>query len=112
MKTYRPWGYYEIISQSNNSLTKLITVNSMQKLSLQSHNYRSEHWIVVEGNATVILEDKKYKLEIGKHIEIPVKAKHSLENMEKQELKIIEVQIGSILSEDDIIRYKDIYGRI
>ena len=83
-----------------------------QKLSIQSHNYRSEHWVVLEGKALVVLEDREYIVEAGDSIDIPVKAKHSLQNPYDNELKIIEVQKGSYISEDDIIRYNDIYGRV
>ena len=83
-----------------------------QKLSIQSHNHRSEHWVVLEGKALVILNDKEHYLESGDSIDIPVKAKHSLQNPYDSELKIIEVQKGDYISEDDIIRYQDCYGRV
>lgn len=109
---FRPWGYYTCMSSGAGYLTKTICVMPKQKLSLQSHNYRSEHWVVLEGKALVILDDKEYHLNPGESIDIPVQAKHSLQNPHDVELKIIEVQNGDHLSEDDIIRYQDCYGRV
>ncbi len=109
---YRPWGYYTVLSQGEGYLTKIICVNSNAQLSLQSHNFRSEHWVVLSGVARVTLRDKTFMLKAGSSIDIPVKVKHSLANPYKEELKIIEIQRGSKLVEDDIIRYKDIYGRV
>lgn len=109
---YRPWGYYTVLNQGEGYLTKMICVNPNAQLSLQSHNFRSEHWVVLSGTARVTLEEKNFMLKAGSSIDIPVKVKHSLANPYKQELKIIEVQKGEKLIEDDIIRYKDIYGRV
>ena len=90
----------------------MICVSSHGQLSLQSHNFRSEHWVVLSGTARVVLDNKSYILKPGSSIDIPVKVKHSLGNPYKEELKIIEVQKGNKLVEEDIIRYKDIYGRV
>lgn len=109
---YRPWGYYTVLNQGEGYLTKMISVSQKAQLSLQSHNYRSEHWVVLSGTARVTLENKNFMLKAGSSIDIPVKAKHSLANPYNEELKIIEVQKGEKLTEDDIIRYKDIYGRV
>ncbi len=109
---YRPWGYYTVLNQGEGYLTKMICVNQNAQLSLQSHNFRSEHWVVLSGTARITLGDKVFMLKAGSSIDIPVKAKHSLANPYKTELKIIEVQKGSKLVEEDIIRYKDIYGRV
>ena len=109
---YRPWGYYTVLNQGEGYLTKMICVSKKAQLSLQSHNFRSEHWVVLEGTARVTLEDKTFMLKPGSSIDIPVKAKHSLANPYNDELKIIEVQKGDKLIEEDIIRYKDIYGRV
>ncbi|MBE7705705.1 MAG: mannose-1-phosphate guanylyltransferase/mannose-6-phosphate isomerase [Cyanobacteria bacterium SIG30] len=109
---YRPWGYYTVLNQGEGYLTKMICVNPNAQLSLQSHNFRSEHWVVLSGTARITLEDKVFMLKAGSSIDIPVKAKHSLANPYKNELKIIEVQKGDKLIEEDIIRYKDIYGRV
>ena len=109
---FRPWGYYTCLNGGEGYLTKMICVLPHQKLSLQSHNFRSEHWVVLEGEALVVLDDKEITCNAGDSIDIPVKAKHSLQNHTDKLLKIIEVQKGEILSEDDIIRYNDIYGRV
>lgn len=109
---FRPWGWYTCLAEGQGYLTKVICVSPKQKLSVQSHNHRSEHWIVLEGQAKIILDDKDYYLESGQSIDIPVQAKHSLQNPYNTDLKIIEVQKGDYISEDDIIRYEDIYGRL
>lgn len=109
---YRPWGYYTVLNQGEGYLTKIISVNPNAQLSLQSHNFRSEHWVVLSGTARVTLEEKTFMLKAGSSIDIPVQAKHSLANPYSEELKIIEVQKGNKLVEEDIIRYKDIYGRV
>ncbi len=109
---YRPWGYYTVLNHGEGYLTKMICVSRKGQLSLQSHNYRSEHWVVLSGIARVTLEDKVFMLKAGSSIDIPVKAIHSLANPYDNELKIIEVQKGDKLIEEDIIRYKDIYGRV
>ncbi len=109
---YRPWGFYTVIAEGKGFQTKLIHVNPGQQLSLQSHEYRSEHWVVLSGNAKVILEGKEHILSPGHSIDIAVKAIHSLQNPYETPIEIIEVQKGDILSEDDIIRYEDIYGRV
>jgi mannose-1-phosphate guanylyltransferase/mannose-6-phosphate isomerase len=109
---YRPWGYYTVLGEGKGFLTKMIQVNPGQKLSVQSHNHRSEHWVVLEGTATVLLEDDVHTLNKRQNINIPLKAKHSLQNHTKEPLKILEVQKGEYISEDDIIRYEDMYGRV
>lgn len=108
---YRPWGFYTVLAQKKGFLTKLIHVDTGQKLSVQSHNHRSEHWVVLSGTAKVILEGKEHILSSGHSIDIPLKAIHSLQNPYEEELEIIEVQLGELLIEDDIVRYEDIYGR-
>lgn len=109
---FRPWGYYTCMNEGDGYLTKTICVLPQQKLSIQSHNYRSEHWVVLEGEALVIKGDKEYHLNPGESIDIPIKEKHSLQNPYDKELKIIEVQKGDYISEEDIIRYQDVYGRV
>ena len=109
---YRPWGYYTVLAQGEGFLTKLIQVNPAQKLSVQSHNHRSEHWVVLSGTAKVVLEGKDLILSPGHSVDIPVKAIHSLQNPYKENLQIIEVQKGDLLVEEDIVRYEDIYGRV
>lgn len=109
---YRPWGYYTVLAEGNGFLTKMIQVNPGQKLSVQSHNHRSEHWVVLEGMAKVLLEGKEHILSPGHSIDIDVKEIHSLQNPYSEVLKIIEVQKGDLLIEEDIVRYEDMYGRV
>lgn len=111
-KINRPWGYYVNIDSGKNYLTKIIYVMPFQKLSLQSHQYRAEHWVVLEGIATVLIEQCSYDLNIGRHIDIKICQKHSLQNNTDSVLKILEIQTGEFLSEEDIIRYEDMYGRV
>jgi len=108
---YRPWGFYTVLAQGKGFLTKLIHVNVGQKLSVQSHNHRSEHWVALSGIATVVLEGKEHLLKPGHSVDIPLKAIHSLQNLHEEDLEIIEVQLGDLLIEDDIVRYEDMYGR-
>ncbi len=109
---FRPWGYYTCLNSGEGYLTKTICVQPKHKLSIQSHNHRSEHWVVLEGKALVIKDNREYNLYPGDSIDIPVGMKHSLQNPYDEELKIIEVQKGDYISEDDIIRYEDCYGRV
>ncbi len=109
---YRPWGFYTVLAQGKGFLTKLIHVNTGQKLSVQSHNHRSEHWVLLSGTAKVVLEGKEHILSPGHSIDIPLKAIHSLQNPYEEDLEIIEVQLGDLLIEDDIVRYEDMYGRV
>lgn len=109
---YRPWGFYTVIGQGKGFLSKVIHVNPGQKLSVQSHNHRSEHWVVLTGTAKVVLDNEEKILPAGHSVDIPVKAIHSLQNPYKEDLEIIEVQKGDILVEEDIIRYEDMYGRV
>lgn len=109
---HRPWGYYIVIAKGEGFQSKIIHVNSGQKLSVQSHNHRSEHWVVLSGTAKVILESKEYTLSPGHSIDIPVKAIHSLQNPYEKAIEVIEIQMGDDLSENDIIRYEDMYGRV
>lgn len=109
---FRPWGYYTCLNSGNGYLTKTICVMPKHKLSVQSHNHRSEHWVVLEGTALVLKDGKEYNVYAGDSIDIPRGAKHSLQNPYDKELKIIEIQKGDYISEDDIIRYEDCYGRV
>ncbi len=107
----RPWGHFTNLAKGDGFLVKIIHVNAGQRLSVQSHNYRSEHWYAIKGAPTVLLNDKTFILEEDESIDIPVKAVHSLQNPSDKAIEIIEIQRGNTISEDDIIRYKDIYGR-
>ena len=108
---YRPWGSYETICLSDRFQVKKIVVNPGQKLSLQMHHHRAEHWIVVQGTAEVTCEDKVFSLCEDQSTYIPLGHKHRLENPGKIPLELIEVQSGSYLGEDDIVRFDDVYGR-
>ncbi len=109
---YRPWGYYTVMQQGEGFLTKCIVVNPDAKLSLQKHFHRSEHWVVLEGKALVIKDGKEYELKSGDSINIGVEEIHSLQNPYEKPLKILEVQKGNRLEEDDIVRLEDMYGRV
>lgn len=110
-RDYRPWGWYESIALGPRFQVKRIVVNPGAALSLQSHNHRSEHWVLVEGTATVTIDDKIQTVATNQSVYIPVGAVHRLENREKCPLTLIEVQTGSYFGEDDITRYDDIYAR-
>ena len=109
--TIRPWGSYTILEESATYKIKRIEVNSGASLSLQMHNHRSEHWIVVEGVATVTNGDVVFELNANQSTYIDTKTKHRLENNSRKNLVLIEVQCGNYLGEDDIIRFEDKYGR-
>ncbi len=109
---FRPWGSFEILSRGKNFQVKKIKVLANCKLSLQSHKYRSEHWVVVDGSAIVTLGDEKMTISKNESIFINSGVKHRLENPNDQTLTIIEIQTGTYLGEDDIIRYEDDYKRI
>lgn len=109
---YRPWGFYTVIAQGEGYLAKKIHVNPGQKLSLQSHNHRAEHWVVAFGTATVVKGDSVLTLTAGQSVDLAIGEKHSLQNMSADDVEIIELQKGDILSEDDIVRYEDMYGRV
>jgi mannose-1-phosphate guanylyltransferase/mannose-6-phosphate isomerase len=112
-KFTRPWGYYHNLwIDQGCSQVKRIVVNPGGKLSLQSHNHRSEHWIIVKGKILATLENQIKELTINNHIFIPVGKKHRIENNTDKIAELIEVQTGTILEETDIIRYEDIYGRV
>ncbi len=111
-KIYRPWGFYESIVEEKRWQVKLINVKPGEKLSLQKHHHRSEHWVVVSGTAKVEIEDKEITLYENQSSYIPLGSKHRLSNPGKIPLILIEVQSGSYLGEDDIERFKDNYGRL
>jgi len=109
--THRPWGCYETIAISDRFQVKKIVVQTGQKLSLQLHHHRAEHWVVVSGTARVTCEEKVFTLSEDQSTYIPIGHKHRLENIGKIPLELIEVQSGSYLGEDDIVRFDDDYGR-
>jgi mannose-1-phosphate guanylyltransferase len=110
-EVYRPWGKYDLIDIGEKYQVKRITVKPGAKLSVQMHNHRAEHWIVVSGEAKVTNGDKTFLLSENESTYIPVGTVHALENLGNLELELIEIQSGSYLGEDDIIRFEDIYGR-
>ena len=107
----KPWGSYTILEQNGNYLVKTILVKPGEKLSLQSHNHRSEHWVIVKGSAKVTIDETIKTLKMNESIYIPKTSKHRLENEGQENLIVIEIQFGNILEENDIIRYDDIYNR-
>jgi mannose-1-phosphate guanylyltransferase/mannose-6-phosphate isomerase len=109
---HRPWGQYTVLTESNNYKIKRIIVNPKSKLSLQSHQHRSEHWVVVTGRATIMKDSKEFKLTHNQSLYIEANEKHRLMNLEDKPLEIIEIQCGSYVGEDDIERFDDIYGRL
>ncbi|MBI5918801.1 MAG: mannose-1-phosphate guanylyltransferase/mannose-6-phosphate isomerase [Nitrosomonadales bacterium] len=111
-RNYRPWGYYESVDVGERYQVKRIVVKPRAKLSLQSHEHRAEHWIVVNGSAIVTVDKMRRLVESNESVYIPVGATHRLENVGETPLCLIEVQTGSYLGEDDIIRYEDIYQRV
>jgi len=110
-KVYRPWGSYDGIDSGERFQVKRIVVKPGASLSLQMHHHRAEHWIVVRGTAQVTCGEKVFLLGENESTYIPLGSKHRLQNPGKQPLELIEVQSGSYLGEDDIVRYEDVYGR-
>lgn len=110
-EVYRPWGKYDAIDNGARYQVKRITVKPGEKLSIQMHHHRSEHWIVVSGTAKVTVDDKDTLLSENQSVYIPLGAVHALENPGIIPLELIEVQSGSYLGEDDIVRFDDRYGR-
>lgn len=111
-KVYRPWGHYDSVDDGERHQTKLIVVKPGAKLSVQKHHHRAEHWIVVKGTALVTKAEEKILLSENESIYIPLGTVHCLENPGVIPLEIVEVQSGSYLGEDDIVRYEDKYGRL
>jgi mannose-1-phosphate guanylyltransferase len=111
-EVYRPWGKYDSIDNGDGYQVKRITVKPGAKLSVQMHHHRAEHWIVVSGTAKVTNGEKTFLLSENESTYIPVGVIHALENPGKVKLELIEVQSGSYLGEDDIVRFEDIYGRV
>ncbi len=110
-KVYRPWGHYLSVVEDNRWQVKLIQVKPGEKLSLQMHHHRSEHWVVVSGTAKVEVDNEIKILSENESIYIPLGSKHRLSNPGKINLTLIEVQSGSYVGEDDIVRFEDKYGR-
>ena len=111
-KIYRPWGNYTTVVEGNRWLVKLIEVKPNASLSLQMHHHRAEHWIVVNGTALIEKNGEKQLLSENESTFIPLGCKHRLSNPGRMKLELIEVQSGTYLDEEDIIRFEDSYGRI
>ena len=110
-KVHRPWGWFESLIMGERFQVKRIFVQIGSSLSLQSHQHRSEHWVVVEGTARVTIEKDLKLLSEGESVYVPLGTVHRLENLGKIPLVLIEIQTGSYLGEDDITRYEDVYSR-
>jgi mannose-1-phosphate guanylyltransferase/mannose-6-phosphate isomerase len=111
-RVYRPWGDYEGVDAGGRYQVKRLTVKPGAKLSLQMHHHRAEHWIVVSGTARVTRGDDVFILSENESTYIPLGTTHRLENPGSIALEIIEVQSGSYLGEDDIVRFEDVYNRV
>ena len=110
-RIYRPWGSYETLVLGERFQVKQIVVNPGASLSLQMHHHRAEHWVVVSGTAEVQVDDGIQMLTEDQSVYIPIGSKHRVTNRGKLALKLIEVQSGAYLGEDDIVRFDDFYGR-
>jgi mannose-1-phosphate guanylyltransferase/mannose-6-phosphate isomerase len=110
-RIYRPWGYYQDVDAAPRYRVKRIVVKPGSKLSLQKHFHRSEHWVVVKGTAEITLGDDVRTVHENESLYIPIGSIHRLANPGKIPLELIEVQVGSYLGEDDIVRLDDVYGR-
>ena len=107
----RPWGSFENLLDEEYCKVKRIIVKPGQRLSYQYHHERTEHWVIVQGEAIVTLDDEEYEYHIGDVVEIPVGTKHRVQNNETEDLIFIETQTGTYFGEDDIVRIEDDYGR-
>ena len=107
----RPWGTFTVLDEAASYKVKRIEVLPKQRLSYQRHKHRAEHWMVVAGEARVTLDDREIRLAVGQTVDIPVQARHRIENPGERELVFIEIQRGAYLGEDDIERFDDDYGR-
>ena len=109
---YRPWGKYINLFLGKSFLVKELVVNPKSSISLQKHKHRSEHWTITSGKPKITINKRKFFKNVNETVFIPQGSIHRIENPFKKPVKIMEVQIGTILKETDIIRYKDIYGRV
>ena len=108
----RPWGTWEVLDSEANFCVKRIKVIPGGKLSLQLHHFRSEHWVIVKGEALVTLGEELLTKKAGENVFIPVEVKHRIQNNSNEDVEFIEVQIGDNLDENDIVRLEDVYGRV
>lgn len=112
LESTRPWGSYQVLHEDNTCKVKVITVLPGKRLSLQSHEKRTEFWVITEGKGLMTLGSLQYTLKAGEKVKIPVGTKHRIENTGQIPLKFIEVQTGTYFGEDDIKRYEDDFGRV
>lgn len=110
-RTDRPWGAFFILEDSNLAKVKRLVVNPGQRLSLQSHKHRDEHWVVVRGSANVTLDERNLDMQYGDHVFVKRGTRHRIACTSQEPVEIIEVQVGDSFAEDDITRYSDDYGR-
>ena len=111
-KFYKPWGFFVNLHIEDGFFVKKIVLKPQHRLSLQRHIHRSEHWFVIEGSGKLQIEDAIFELEMGSSVDIPIKAWHRISNESSIDLIFIEIQRGSPLTEEDIERKEDDYGRI
>ncbi len=112
VRVFRPWGSYETVALGPRYQVKKITVQPGAALSLQLHHHRAEHWVVVSGTARITVDDAESLVSEDQSVYIPLGARHRLENPGRIPLELVEVQSGSYLGEDDIVRFEDLYGRL
>ncbi len=112
VEDHRPWGYFRVLADEADHKVKRLVVYPGQRLSLQRHRHRAEHWFLVRGQALVTRDDEKIAVAAGQHVDLPCGAWHRVANPGDGELVIIEVQTGASFAEDDIERCEDDYGRI
>ena len=108
----RPWGCYTVLEEGSNYKVKRIEVLPGKRLSYQRHSKRSEHWVIIQGTGRMTLNDEPIILGPGQAVDVPVGAAHRIENIGEDMLAFIEVQLGSYLGEDDIVRLQDDFGRV
>jgi mannose-6-phosphate isomerase len=111
-RTERPWGWYESVTEQPGYKVKRIGVHPGARLSLQKHAQRAEHWVVVRGTGRVTIDAREFDLQVGEHCDIAIGQVHRLANLGSAALEIVEVQFGSYLGEDDIVRLQDDFGRV
>ena len=110
-ETVRPWGHYEVLSDGDGFKTKSITVLPGKRLSYQRHARRAEHWFLVRGSGTVVLDGVEHAVQTGSAVDIPVGTAHRICNTGDEDLVFVEVQHGEYFGEDDIVRLEDDFGR-
>jgi mannose-1-phosphate guanylyltransferase/mannose-1-phosphate guanylyltransferase/mannose-6-phosphate isomerase len=111
-KEERPWGNFEILHEEEHLKVKKIVVKPGKRLSLQSHKRRSENWVIIRGSALVTLDEEEIPRSANQSVFIPAGARHRIKNAGKEDVVFIEVQTGTYLGEDDIIRYEDDFNRV